>query len=59
MAMGHRDRLKTGDEYDVIGKWRKIYCYLSRPGVTARVKNAINRRARKAAKKETAREIEG
>jgi len=48
--MGHRDRLKTGMEYDVIFA-RRIYCYLFNNSKLKRfAKNAINRRSRKKAK---------
>jgi len=50
--MGHRDRLKTGMEYDVIFA-RRIYCYLFNNSKLKRfVKNAINRRNRRKAKLE-------
>jgi len=48
--MGHKDRLKTGMEYDVVFA-RKIYCYLFNNSKLKRfAKNAINRRARRKAK---------
>ena len=50
IMMGHKDRLKTGMEYDVIFA-RKIYCYLFNNSKLKRfAKNAINRRARRKAK---------
>jgi hypothetical protein len=51
--MGHRDRLKTALEYDVIYD-RGLYCYLVNHGKNPKhfAKNQINRRARREAKKE-------
>ena len=44
--MGHRDKLKSGLEYDVIFA-RKIYCYLqNNPKMVKFAKNQINRRDR-------------
>ncbi len=33
--------LKGGAEYDVFGKGRKLYCYLNRAGVCAKIKRRI------------------
>ena len=50
--MGHKDKLKSGMEYDVIFA-RKIYCYLFNNSKLKRfAKNAINRRNRRKAKLE-------
>jgi len=48
--MGRRQKLKGGDEWDVVSKWRKILVYCSRPGVTKTIKKKMNRRDRKAAR---------
>ena len=51
--MGHKDKLKNGDEVDAILA-RHVYCYLkNRPKNVKRVKRAINKRLRKGAKDET------
>lgn len=48
--MGHRDRLKTGDEYDLASRARRALKFMRRPGVTAAIKAAINRRLRRDAR---------
>lgn len=50
MAMGHRDRLIDGDEYDVVSKWRHVMCWCHKPGAKSRVKRKIRRRTRRQAK---------
>ena len=37
---------------DVFSRWRKVMCYMSRPGVCKRVKRGYNKRVRRAAKME-------
>ena len=44
--MGHREQLKRGDEYDVIGSWRRLYCWTQRAGAVAGVKRRLRRRVR-------------
>ena len=44
--MGTRQKLKMGDEFDVICA-RKWYCYLKRAGVTANIKKRMRRRVRR------------
>jgi hypothetical protein len=50
--MGHKDRLKDGYEYDLVyGK--QYYCYMKNiSGIAKYIKNKINRRSRRNAKKE-------
>ena len=48
--MGRKQTLKGGDEYDVVGGWRKWYCYLQRAGYTKAIKKKMNKRARQEAK---------
>jgi hypothetical protein len=43
--MGHKDKLKSGDEYDLVFSRRK-HKYLEKPGICKRIKNRINRRFR-------------
>lgn len=43
--MGRRQKVKTGDEYDLLGSRR--YCYLQRPGVTHLLKRRLSRRFRR------------
>ena len=44
---------KSGDEQDVVTSWRRYYVWTKRPGATSRVKRAIRRRERRAAKHTT------
>ena len=50
--MGHKDRLIDGYEYDLVyGK--QYYCYMSNiSGISKYIKNKINRRDRRNAKKD-------
>jgi len=49
--MGHREKIKGGDEQDVFSGWRRLLCYTGRPGVTKAIKSKFNRRIRKEAKR--------
>jgi hypothetical protein len=49
--MGRKQKLKGGDEYDVVGGWRRWYCYLQRAGNTKAIKKKMNKRARQEAKR--------
>ena len=51
MMMGRKQTLKGGDEYDVVSRWRKLYCYLQRAGVAKSIKKKMNKRDRKEAKR--------
>lgn len=57
--MGHRTRLKTGEEYDALGSrfWRHALCFLSRPGAVKRIKQQHNRRERHRMKQELQAEV--
>lgn len=48
----HRTATINGDESDVVGRGRAIYCWTQRPGATAKVKRRIRRRERQQAKTE-------
>ena len=50
--MGHRTKLKGGDEWDAFSPWRKLLCYLSRPGVPKSIKRKYNKRVRQEEKAE-------
>lgn len=40
--------IKTGDEQDAYSKWgRKVYTYLSRPGVIKKIKRSTHKRERR------------
>ena len=45
MAMGTRQKFKSGDEFDAILN-RGWYCYLKRAGVSSRIKRAMRKRRR-------------
>lgn len=49
--MGHRTPDHTAAEYDLL-YWRRRYCYLQQPGVTASIKRGMRRRERRAGKRE-------
>ncbi len=54
--MGHREKLKGGDEWDVVSpRARKILCYTSHAGICKAIKKKMNRRARKNARREITR----
>lgn len=42
--MGHREKIKGGDEQDVFSGWRRVLCYTKRPGVTKAIKAKFSRR---------------
>lgn len=49
--MGHREKIKGGDEYDALHRRsRRIVVGLDRPGVIKKAKKRFNRRVRKDAK---------
>lgn len=49
---------KTGFEQDAVTGWRKVLCYMSRPGVAKKAKRQINRRERREMMDELAREVD-
>ncbi len=55
--MGHREALKTGDEFDAFahrGRWRRLLCVFRKPGVSHRNKKRFSRRIRRGAKQQLA-----
>lgn len=42
--------IKDGDEQDAYTRWRKIYCYLARPGAVKKIKKRTHRRERREGK---------
>ncbi|GAP67367.1 putative glycosyltransferase [Mizugakiibacter sediminis] len=45
-----REPARSGAEQDVVSRyWRRMCCYLGRPGVAAWIKRAIRRRERRGA----------
>jgi hypothetical protein len=49
--MGRRPT-KTAAETDVFTRWRRIYCYTQRAGVTSSIKRTARRRERHDAKRQ-------
>ena len=41
-----KQKLKTGDEWDVVTGWRKAYKYTQKAGVCSAVKRRLRRRLR-------------
>lgn len=41
-----RAKLKGGAEWDCFSRWRKLLCYMSKPGVTKSIKRGFNKRQR-------------
>ena len=50
--MGRRQKLRGGDEWDIVNGWRRIYCSYQRAGRTAAIKRRMRRRARREGKLE-------
>ncbi len=54
--MGHREKMKGGDEYDAFSrKARRIFVGLDRPDAVKKNKKNFNRRVRKQARMQTQR----
>lgn len=53
MSMGKRRRV-NGAENDAFSRYsRRLLCYLTRPGITAKIKRGARRRERHEAKRQT------
>lgn len=50
--MGHREKMKGGDEYDALTRWKKLLKVFAKPGLARQAKQKFNRRVRKEAKAE-------
>ena len=50
--------LKGGCEVDAFTPWRKLLCYMQRPGVVKKIKRAYNKRVRQYTKIELATEFD-
>ncbi len=46
MRKGRRQKLKSGDEHDVVGAWKQLYKYLAKSKVKKKIKKILNKRAR-------------
>ena len=55
--MGHRESLKTGDEWDVFTRWRKLLKCCGKAGHCRDVKRRFNKRLRREARKEVREEF--
>lgn len=51
MSMGWRTALKSGEEYDALTGWRRLYVYLKRAGVRSSIKRKVRRRDRHESKR--------
>ena len=56
--MGIRQKFKSGDEFDAILN-RKWYCYLTRAGVSSKIKRAMRKRRRIELKKRAKEVVDG
>lgn len=54
--MGHREKMKGGDEYDALTGWKKLLKVFAKPGVSSKAKAKFNRRVRRQAKAEAQQE---
>lgn len=52
-----RRRIVTSGEQDAYTPWRKVYCYLQRPGVVKSIKRATHRRERREGRAEIAEQV--
>ena len=50
MRRGHRERTISGDEVDLVGRWRKWLSSFKRAGKAKAIKRGLNRRARREVK---------
>jgi hypothetical protein len=46
-------QIKSAAEQDVHTRWRRLYCYTQRAGVTSKIKRQTRRRERREGKRET------
>lgn len=53
--MGHREKIRGGDEFDALTGWKKLLKVFSKPGLSRQAKQKFNRRVRKQAKADAAR----
>lgn len=50
--MGHKQKIKTAAEYDLLSGWRHVMCYMKRPRVKHNIKKQLARRQRREDKRE-------
>jgi hypothetical protein len=50
-------RIVTWDEQDAYTPWRKLYCYLQRPGAVKGIKRRTHRRERREGKAEIREQV--
>lgn len=51
-----REPARSGDEQDVLSRWRPYYCWTQRAGATSKVKRRVRRRERRQGKREAVAE---
>lgn len=56
--MGHREKLKGGEEWEITSKWRKRGYLNVRPGDWKKVKRRLNKRNRKNEKLKLKKELD-
>lgn len=52
-------RIVTAAEQDAYTPWRRLYCYLSRPGVVKSIKRQTHRRERREGRAEIREQCDG
>jgi hypothetical protein len=52
-----KQKMVGGDEYNAYTSWRKVYCYLQRPGAVKKIKVRTHRRERRAARSNARAEV--
>jgi KaiC/GvpD/RAD55 family RecA-like ATPase len=45
--MGHKEKLKHGEEFDVVTNWRKLLCYMQNTKASRKIKKQMTRRNRR------------
>jgi hypothetical protein len=56
--MGHKGQMKGAFEYDALTRWRKVHCYMDRPGVAKAAKANYNRRQRRLSRAQIRNEMD-
>lgn len=58
MSKPPKRHIKNWEEEDAYTSWRKLYIYLSRPGVVRRIKQRTHRRERREGRQEIRRQLD-
>jgi hypothetical protein len=51
--------IQSGDEADAFTRWRRLYCYLQRPGAVKDIKRRYHRKERRWARRDIEDQREG